>query len=471
MLTIDKHLDEPLYMQIYYQLKDKIISGELCEGSVLPPIRTLAGTLMVARNTVDSAYQQLCSEGYVLGKVGSGYKVQKIDIPNMVYPNIKSTDFEKIASEEQVYGQSTLLTAKYDFQYGRLDASNFPFRIWRRFLNQVLLSDDSAGMTAYSQKGDLALRIQIMKYLSESRGVVCRAEQIILCSGAMSALSLFCQLLIYDTKEIAVEEPGFDHAREIFINHGYNLNPIGLESDGIDLEQLKASGRKIVYTTPSHQFPTGIVMPINKRLHLLEWAKQNNAYIIEDDYDSELRYNSRPIPSIHSLDQNDRVIYINSFSKALAPGLRMGFIVLPEKLLGNYQLNFSNYNCSIPWLEQKVMYHFMEQGHWKRFLNKILVSNKKKHDILISTIHRQMGNHTKIHGKNAGLHILLEVDNGMSEQELIESAGKVDVKVYPVSNYWLNTQSYLNNMVLIGYSNLSEEEIVEGITRLSSAWF
>lgn len=333
-----------------------------------------------------------------------------------------------------------------------------------------MLSDEIWQIADYSdKKGDLALRIQIMKYLRESRGVICRPEQIILCSGAMSALSLLCKL--FDTKTVAVEEPGFDSAREIFVNHGYQLNPVFLTSDGIDLDQLKLFGSKLLYTTPSHQFPTGIVMPINKRLHLLEWANQNSSFIIEDDYDSELRYNSRPIPSIHSLDQNGRVIYINSFSKALAPGLRMGFVVLPQALLEKYQSKFSNYNCSIPWLEQKTMYHFMEQGHWNRFLNKILVSNKKKHDTLISTISSQMGKHTTVHGKNAGLHILLEVDNGMSEQELIEAARKADVKVYPVSNYWINVKNYISSMVLIGYSSLSEDEIVEGITRLSSVWF
>lgn len=471
MLILDKNSDMPLYMQIYHQLKDRIISGKLGEGSVLPPIRTMAKTLMVARNTVESAYQQLCSEGYVHGKMGSGYKVQKIEMKNVTKPHPNQTDYEKTAWE-QIHDQGASYIEQYNFQYGRLDISNFPLRIWRRLLNQVLLSDDIARITAYNEKkGDLDLRIQIMKYLDESRGVVCKPEQIILCSGAMSALSLACQLLMQDINIAAVEDPCYDSAREILINHGYDVIPIGLQDDGIHLEQLKAASAKMLYTTPSHQFPTGIVMPINKRLQLLEWADKNSAYIIEDDYDSELRYNSRPIPSIHSLDKKDRVIYINSFSKALAPGLRMGFIVLPEELLDKYQSNFSNYNCSIPWLEQKVMYHFIQQGHWNRLLNKISVTNKRKHDTLISTINDQMGERIKIYGKNAGLHILLEVDNGMSEKELIESAQKVDVKVYPVSNYWMNLQSYSNNMVLIGYSSLTEEEIVLGIKCLSSVWF
>ncbi|HML34999.1 PLP-dependent aminotransferase family protein [Sporomusa sphaeroides] len=471
MLLLDKNSDTPLYMQIYNQFKNRIVSGELGEGNVLPPIRILAKTLLVARNTVESAYQQLCSEGYVEARMGSGYKVQKVEAKNGINLYSNRTDFEQTISQEQAYRQETAHIVRYNFQYGRLDFSNFPLRIWRKLLNQVLLSDDIVRITAYNEKkGDWELRIQIMNYLAESRGVVCKPEQIILCSGAMSALRLVCQLLMQDINIAAVEEPCYDSAREILINHNFQVVPIGLQSDGIHLDQLQNSNAKMLYTTPSHQFPTGIVMPVNKRLKLLEWADTNHTYIIEDDYDSELRYNSRPIPSIYSLDKKDRVIYINSFSKALAPGLRMGFVVLPEELLDKYHANFANYHCSIPWLEQKVMYYFIQQGHWNRLLNKISVSNKRKHDTLINTISEQLGEHVKIYGKNAGLHILLEVKNGMSEKELIESAQKVDVKVYPVSDYWMNVQSYSNNMVLIGYSSLSEEEIVLGIKQLSLAW-
>ncbi len=465
MLIIDKLSGDPLYMQIYQQLKDKITAGELREGSMLPPIRTLAITLMVAKNTVDSAYQQLSSEGYVLGKAGSGYKIQKIDIPVLASPADKQYDTKRIIRKMQ---PQDLIT--YDFQYGKLDFANFPLRIWRRLLNHVLLSEEIRGITEYNEnKGDLSLRIEIMKYLHESRGVVCSPEQIILSSGAMSAVSLICKL--FDTKTVAVEDPGFDSAKETFCNYGYQLKPVALTNEGIDLNELKPLKVNLLYTTPSHQFPTGVVMPVNKRLHLLDWAEQNNAYIIEDDYDSELRYNSRPIPSIQSLDQKDRVIYINSFSKALAPGLRMGFIVLPQVLLEKYQSRCHNHSCPVSWIEQKTMFHFMEQGHWNRLLNKISVSNKRKHDTLISTINNQMGIRTRIHGRNAGLHILLEVHNGMSEHQLIDAAKKVEVKVYPVSDYWLQTENYTNNMVLIGYSSLSEDEIIQGITRLSSAWF
>lgn len=472
MLILDRNNNIPLYIQMYSQLRDKILSGELCEGYKLPPIRIIANSLMIARNTVESAYQQLASEGYIIGKMGSGYTVQKIDLkqdeqpPRACDPNRSITDLDK------THEQGVSKFKGYNFQYGRLDSSEFPARIWRTLLNQILLSNEARCITAYAErKGNMDLRIEIMKYLDESRGVICRPEQIIVTSGAMSGIGLACQVIGRSIDRVAVENPCFDTARETIANYGYSIVPIDIQNDGVDLEQLQFSGAKMIYTTPSHQFPSGVVMPVNKRLNLLAWANHNDAYIIEDDYDSEFRYNSRPIPSISSLDNNGRVIYVNTLSKSLAPSLRIGFVVLPEQLLKIYNSNFANYNCSVSWLDQKVLYHFMNEGHWCRLLNKASVSNRKKHDALIGAIKEFMGSNVVIHGENAGMHILLEVNNGMNEQQLIDAARKAAVKVHPVSIYWVNPKNYTDNMVMIGYSSLSEKSIVAGIKLLSSAWF
>lgn len=471
MIILDTDSKTPLYLQIYNQFKDQISSGEIQEGITLPSIRSLAKTIQVSRNTIENAYHQLSSEGYISSKICSGYIVQKVE--SKLYSEITAvSNITEKKSLKQFHDQGVSNKVKYDFQYGRLNPSEFPLRIWRKMLNQALLSSDIDCLTAYNDRmGELNLRIEIMKYLNDSRGVKCQPDQIILCSGTLSCLSLICQLLIKTTNTIAIEDPCYDSARSVLINHGFNVLPIPLQEDGINLKFLEASSAKVVFTTPSHQFPTGSVIPINKRLNLIKWAEKNNSYIIEDDYDSELRYNSRPIPSIQSLDNNGRVIYINTFSKAFAPGLRLSFIVLPPLLLEKYQSSFSKYNCSVPWLEQKVMYNFMHEGYWNRHLRKISQSNKKKHDTLIRSINEIMRKYVKIHGKNAGLHILLEVNNGMTEKELIEKAEIVNVKMYPVSNYWANLQNYSNNMVLIGFSGLSESDIVEGIKLLSSAWF
>ncbi len=244
-----------------------------------------------------------------------------------------------------------------------------------------------------------------------------------------------------------------------------------MEKDGIDLEQLENSSAKIVYITPSHQFPLGSVMPIQKRLKLLSWAIRKDGIIIEDDYDSELRYNSRPIPSIQSISSGKNVVYIGTFSKALSPSLRMNYMVLPQKWLKKYDKLFSRYQTSVPVIEQKIMQQFMNLGHFESHLRKICIANKKKYDVLTHTVKELMGNKVIIHGKNAGLHILLEINNGLGEEELIIKAKNHGVIVYPISIFWMKPEEYSNNMVLLGFGGLLESDITEGIKLLNDAWF
>ena len=471
MLTIDKSEKESIYIQIYKHFKTEIVTGKLVEGSRLPSTRSLSKTMEISRNTVEAAYLQLCTEGYVFGKAGSGYVVSKVEVDLYNETSVTSKELiEKALNEPHDQGINT--TIKYNFQYGKLNIKDFPIRTWKSILNHVLNSDDIGCFSSYNDRiGEPQLRIEIMKYLYFSRGVSCKPEQIILCSGTLHSLSILCELLMSECSEIAVEEPCYYSARQVFKNHGLKILPIGVEEDGINLDTLKAANSKLVYTTPSHQYPTGKIMTINKRLNLIEWAAQNDAYIIEDDYDSEFRYNSRPIPSMQSLDNKERVIYINTFSKAFAPSLRMSYVVLPLRLLEKYKSNFSRYNCPVSWTDQKAMQLFMQDGSWSRHLRKICMINKKKHDTLIFSINQLMKDKVLIHGNNAGLHILLEVKNGMEEKELISSAESVGVRVYPVSVFWERPINYTNNMVLIGFSSLSEVEITDGIKLLHSAWF
>jgi len=471
MLVLDKNSKNPLYMQIYYYYRDKIATGKIEEGTMLPPIRTLANDMRISRNTVESAYQQLISEGYISSKMCSGFKVRNIE-SNLYSKYIAESNAPNSSSRETAHEQGVVKTRKYNFQYGRLSIVDFPAQVWRKLVNQALLSENVDCLAAYNdRKGLQELRVEIMRYLFDSRGVVCRPDQIILCSGTLSCLNLISELLMKEIRAVAVEEPSYDSARMVFVNHGLDLIPLELQEDGIDMDALGKTSARLLYLTPSHQFPYGCVTKINKRLSLLEWANNNDAYIIEDDYDSELRYNSKPIPSMQSLDNKGRVIYLNTFSKALAPGLRASFIVLPQNLLDRYQASMNKYNCGVPWLEQTVLFEFMRQGFWKKHLRKVCLSNKKKHDILIETITNLMGDNVTVHGKNAGLHILLEVKNGLCEKELIEKADHAGVTVYPVSNYFSSLGNYSGNMVLLGYSGLTEGDIVEGLQLLNTAWF
>ncbi len=481
MIILDINSEAPLYLQIYKQLKEQIISGEISEGQKLPSTRKLSTSLNVSRNTVENAYMQLSSEGYIKSKAGSGFIAQKLDNPTILKQekiDTKTSNFSKsniidnninLSDYNPYYGDG--YDYKYNFEYGKLSSEDFPLRIWKRVSNKCLSTVNSEDMTSYSSStGEIDLQKEIMNYLKASRGVSCTPSQIIISSGSEYCLSLLSQLFRGSFDEIAVEDPGYSGAKDIFINNGYKAIPISLEDDGINLNELETTKARIVYTTPSHQFPTGVVMPIAKRLKLLDWAKRKNGIIIEDDYDSELRYNSKPIPSMQSIDSNDSVIYIGTFSKCFSPSLRMNYMVLPKQWLERYYRHFKMYQTPVPLIHQKIMQQFMNLGHFERHLHKIYLINKRKHDILIQTIQSLMGDNVSIYAKNAGLHILLQVNNGLTEEELINKAKDHGVKVYPVSFFWIKKENYSNNMVLLGFGGMLENDIVEGIKLLNEAW-
>jgi GntR family transcriptional regulator/MocR family aminotransferase len=471
MIVLQSDSSIPLYIQIYNQLKEKIITGQILENSKLPSTRALSATLNVSRNTVESAYLQLCSEGYAESKEGSGFivlKLESLPIQKRKRKSLKDiNDYKKKVSES-----NTTKNLKYNFQGGVLSFDDFPLNLWKKISNNCLSSLNTENMMSFTAgKGDLELQIEIMKYLNNSRGVICNPDQIIVSSGLDCCVNLLCQLFKGNYDKIALEDPGYIIARNVFINNGYDVLPISLEKDGINIEDLKNSAAKIVYVTPSHQFPTGSVLPISKRLKLLEWAKKRNGIIIEDDYDSELRYNSKPIPSMQSIDSKGSVVYIGTFSKSLSPNLRVNYMVLPQSLLEIYDKLFYGYPVSVSIIQQKIIQQFMHLGHFERHLRKMCLSNKRRHDILVNTIQELMGDKVIIHGKNAGLQILLEFTNGLCEEELIKRAANYDIAVYPVSIFWMRLDKYSNNMIMLGYGGMSESDIVEGVKLLNQAWF
>lgn len=480
MINIVAESNTPLYQQIYEQVKQQIIDGVIREGTRLTSTRTLAKNLCVGRNTVENAYAQLCLEGYVLNKPGSGFVVMDIhgDSLSSLFPNTikahQQSDSPSLTSSVQPVGLSYNLTKEclYDFQYGNLNQTSFPSSLWRRLTADALSSFDAKRISFYNDmQGELELRTEILKYVRESRGVRCSPEQIVLCCGTQYALGVICQLASRNKRQIAVEEPGYDGAGIIFKNNGYEIMPVSVGTEGINLGELEHCPAKLVYITPSHQFPTGAVMPIHNRLQLLQWAAKVDALIIEDDYDSEFRYHTRPIPSLQSNDTEGRVIYIGTFSKSLSPGLRLSYIILPEQLVPEYHRIYSGYYCTIPWLQQKIISLYMSRGHWERHIRKVCLQNKKRHDTLVQAITEHLGDKVRIHGSNAGLHLLLEFTNGESQEWLIERAKVFGVQVYPTKPYWQRVEHCEANFILIGFSLLTEKEIAEGIRLLKDAWF
>ncbi len=469
MLLIHRESKKRIYIQIYEYYRDMVLSGKLSAGSALPSTRNLAEQLSVSRNTVETAYQQLLAEGYLYSRQGSGYYVSAVE-------RLESSSAKrrtKINTETNTLKtvEKEAFDIRYDFRYGQLSADSFPLKTWKRLTNKVLLDIDPARITSYmNRSGEPELREEIAKYVFESRNVDCEAELIVICAGLLTVIELIGQLFSGGKRRVAVEEPCYDIVRKIFRNQGYEICPIPLTPDGINIDALYQSGAELIYITPSHQFPTGSVMSVNNRIRLIQWADDRNAYIIEDDYDSEYRYNSKPLPSLQSLDNHARVIYINSFSKSLAPALRMDYMILPYVLKSRYDMSLSQYGCNVPAVTQRVLAEFMAKGHWQRHMRRIVSDSKKVHDLLTGEIRSRLGKGVSIIGNNAGLHFLMEVHNGMNEAELIASAKAQGVMVYPTSQYHCGIPDK-KNRVLIGFGGFDADDIPESVRLLKKAWF
>lgn len=293
----------------------------------------------------------------------------------------------------------------------------------------------------------------------------------VITSGTNNSLQLVCELTDDNNKSIAIENPGWDHAKSIFQKNNFKITSIPLDKEGICLRSLKESDSKLVYVTPSHQFPSGIVMPINRRQNLLNWAKNTGSFIIEDDYDSEFRYSGRPIPSLQGLDNDERVIYLGTFSKSLAPSLRISYMVLPKKFLDKYKHNLSMYEQPTSRITQKTLQLFMTNGHWERHIRKMRKFYGKKYNILMKSIVKHLNTNVRIIGGNAGIHVLLEIRNGMNEDTIIQKAKIAGVKIYPTSKYWINHNDLKHPIFLIGFGALSENQIKEGIELLGNVLF
>lgn len=470
MLHLESNADKPLYQQIYEQLKDDILSGVLREGARLVATRVLARDLKTSRNTVENAYAQLALEGYVEAIQGAGHVVRAVS--NDIHPAYISPALK--LGKRPVHTEAA--PCRYDFYYGNLEPETFPHKVWSKLSADALEAAGKGyprlpGMHAYGDvRGDRQLREELAQYLYQSRGVVCTSDQIVVCSGLQSSLASILQMLPPRYRAVAIEDPGYARARIVFKQHGCAISPIPVNSGGIDLRALEASSARMVLLTPSHQFPTGAIMPIQKRMDILRWAAEVDGIIIEDDYDSEFRYNGRPVPSLQSIDRLERTIYTGTFSKALSPGLRIGFMVLPDRLLHEFNDAFAGYRCAVSLLEQKTLARFMAEGYWEKHLRKTSTLGKKKHDTLIEAITRFMGEKVRVLGHNAGLHILLEFLSGEKEEDLIIKAAEHGVRVYPASVFRMTEQG-THASLLLGYGLLRLEDIPAGVRLMAKAWF
>ncbi|RST74383.1 PLP-dependent aminotransferase family protein [Siminovitchia acidinfaciens] len=458
---LDSQSNEPLYLQLYHYFKEEIQSGGIPSFKRLPSIRELADDLHVSKTTIQTAYQQLLAEGYIESIERSGYFVVEIEnepfgnLPHLSQPPSVKNHF---SSEKEIL---------IDFYLSGTDVNHFPFDKWKTCMNQSL---DQDFLSYGDKRGEIGLRSALSDYLRQARAVNCTAEQIVMSAGTQTTVRLLCQLIGTDGKKIAMEEPGYQGVRHVFQELGFEVVPIKLEDDGINLEELEKSGAKVVYITPSHQYPLGMVMPITKRIKLLQWAEENGGLIIEDDYDGEFRYHGKPIPSLQGLDAHGNVIYAGTFSKSLMPAIRMSYFVLPTRLLDGYQKKMSVYDQTVSRLHQRSLQLFMESGEWQRHIRRMRKIYAKKHDLLLHTIKSVMGDNVEITGQNAGLHIAMQVNSAKSADELVQIAEEAGVKVYSTTANWISDQEQGTPLILLGFGGLSEKQIIDGIEQLHKVW-
>lgn len=521
-LTIPLELDSrtPLYEQIYEYIKQDITGGKIPPKEKLPSTRLLAKHLQVSRSTIDLAYEQLVSEGYLETVPGSGYFVCDIEtgFPERSVRGAqwkqeadcdKQTNTvrgEKISDLQEASRKPKTRdnTLRYDFSPNAIEWSEFSMASWRKATKSMLQEEMEELFLSGHSMGEKNLRQVICDYLHRARGVNCDISQIIVGAGNEYLLMLLYQMLGAD-KCVAMESPTYRQAYQIFQNLGWSVTPVPMDDSGMRMAELREAKAQLAYIMPSHQFPLGNVMPMKRRMELLQWAgEQEDRYIIEDDYDSEFRYKGKPIPSLQGNDSYDSVIYLGTFSKSIAPAIRVSFMVLPPKLLELYQRRCGFYSSTVSRIQQQTLYHFMKDGYFERHLNKMRRVYRGRHDVLLAEL-RGKSWVKRIYGENAGLHILVEINTDKTEEELIAAAKEKEIRVYGLREYGIeendtgkmsgkeadtgkeeatgkeagtgkeeavgkeaDTGKVKPPTLLLGYAGLDEKQIVEGIGLLDS---
>lgn len=459
-----------LYEQIYEHIRQEIREGKLLAGERLPSTRSLAEYLQVARSTVDCAYEQLQSEGYIESRPYRGYFVCKLEELFQLREVERPTEEPDLSRGRAEAQSSRGQNFRYDFSPRGIDMSGFPFGVWKKITKNILSDSNSNLFSQGSGQGDYALRETIGRYLHSSRGVNCTPDQIIVGAGNDYLLLLLEKILGRHVR-IAMENPTYKRAYQIFQSFAYPIITVDMDESGMMVSRLEQENAAVAYVMPSHQYPTGIVMPVGRRGELLKWADgAEDRYLIEDDYDSEFRYRGKPIPSLQASDRHGKVIYIGTFSKAIAPAIRVSYMVLPHRLLEKYRADCSFYSSTVSRIDQRILEEFIRDGYFERHLNKMRKLYKAKHDLLLEQLEEFRG---KFHitGENAGLHLLLTAKSGQGERELVSAAADQGVRAYGLSDSYVGDGTeHRPATIILGYGGMTVENIREGISALKKAW-
>jgi GntR family transcriptional regulator/MocR family aminotransferase len=462
---------EPLFSQVYAGLRGAILAGVLPAGDRLPSTRDLADQLGISRTVVLLAYDQLLAEGYAEGRRGSGTYVTKSLLRSPVRSAgkaacVRLSRFGNAASEAAGtlnFPDRTRRRPRYDFAFGRSDTSLFPFEAWRRILMrhaaQVHLHELDYGPAGGAQ----SLRDAICSHVRRSRAVVCDPSEVLVVNGAQQALDLIARVLVEPGEPVVIEEPHYQGTREVLRAAGARLIPGYVDRKGLDPASLPANA-KLVFVTPSHQFPAGAILPLSRRVALLEWARRRNAIIVENDYDGEFHYEGHAIESLQGLDGGERTIYVGTFSRTIFPALRIGYLIVPKSLAAAFTTAKWLCDQHSATLEQNALAEFIASGAYERHLRRVRRHNASRRKVLLAEVGRHLANRVEVSGDGSGAHIVLWPKKRISEAAAIARAASLDVGINGISHCYLGDPPRTG--LILGYANLNEGEIREGICRL-----
>ncbi|HKD86397.1 MAG TPA: PLP-dependent aminotransferase family protein [Terriglobales bacterium] len=478
-LVLDEASSQSLYSQLYQQLRTKILKGHLQPGARLPSTRALASELAIARNTVMNAYEQLLAEGYLEGETGSGTYVARA-LPEAVLHTapVESArragrSVARLSRRGEALACNRVIGRYADppkpFRPGIPALDHFPFAVWNRLLAKYWRREP-AGLLPYTDPAGYGpLRVAIADYIRSVRAVNCDAEQIIIVSGAQQALDLASRLLLDSGDEVWMEDPGYNGARAAFLSAGVKPVPIPIDDAGLDVsagERLSPKAR-LAYVTPSHQYPTGVVMTLARRLELLDWAERRRSWILEDDYDSEYRYASRPVASLQGLDKGGTVTYCGTFSKVLFPALRLGYMVLPAPLVDAFRRAKAVIDRHCPTVEQAVVAEFIAEGHLARHIRRMRMLYLERQNALLESLRRELAGALEVHAHEAGMHVLALLAKGKRDGVISHRAQRLGVEAPALSGYRARPGG--RGGLVLGYAGYSAQQIRAAVRKLALA--
>lgn len=454
ILDFNSSSSSPLYIQLYNYLKKEITDGKISEGEKLPSLRGLSKNLSISVTTVEMAYNQLLVEGYVKSKPQSGYYATRI--------NAESKLKLGFSSEPLDFNNYPFNKAKYKY-----DTRSFDFIKWKKCLTKVLNEHADLLLFESNPQGEKVLRHEISRYLYSSRGVKCSTEQVVIAAGTQQLTNHLARIMRrMNIGHVSTEDPGYMPLQNIFRDMGFTLTKIPVHHDGIHIEKLPVNIPSAVYVSPSNQFPTGAVMPIGRRYQLLDWATKNHSIILEDDYDSELRYFGKPVPALQGLDQSDSVVYLGSFSSTLFPAIKISYMVLPNHMVDIFQKIKNNYDQTCSKEEQLALAMFMEKGYYTTNIKKLRNLYAQKLQIVLSSFAKYGDGFVTTQNTSSGINVIINVRTDKTTGVLCELADSLSIKVMPMSSFIQEDTAEL----IFYYNQIPIDEIEQTIRDLIVLW-